>query len=121
MLELVAAYGNFYFHCRPSEVRKKKRTNYRKRAMRFSICWQAVFCLFRFFHFYLSFPFFKTNFGFRFFNHQNLSCKIVFSIKIFEKLIYFNWQASCSQSSEASLYSNKFPVTFSQFHLVHFK
>ena len=41
MLELVAAYGNHFFHNRPSEVMKKKRTIYRKLAMRFSICYRS--------------------------------------------------------------------------------
>jgi hypothetical protein len=30
LLELVAAYGNYFFHNRPSEVMKSKRTIYRK-------------------------------------------------------------------------------------------
>jgi hypothetical protein len=39
MLELVAAYGKLFFHNRPSEVMKSKRTIYRKLAIRFSICY----------------------------------------------------------------------------------
>jgi len=47
MLELVAAYGNYFFHNRPSEVMKSKRTIYRELAIRFSICYgQLLYFLF---------------------------------------------------------------------------
>ena len=45
LLELVAAYGKFFFHNRPSEVMKCKRTTYRKLAMRFSKCYAALFSI----------------------------------------------------------------------------
>jgi hypothetical protein len=35
LLELVAAYGNLFFHNRPSEVMKSKRTIYRKTSHKF--------------------------------------------------------------------------------------
>jgi hypothetical protein len=35
LLELVAAYGKLFFHNRPSEVMKSKRTTYRKTSHKF--------------------------------------------------------------------------------------
>ncbi len=38
MLQLVAAYGNLFFHCIPREARKKKQQFTEKLAMSFSKC-----------------------------------------------------------------------------------
>ena len=115
MLELVAAFGKLFFHNRPSEVTKKKRTIYCKLAMRFSICWQAVFCLFRFSISIYLFHFSKLILTFNFSITKILVVKQYFQLRFLKNLFISNGrQVAHSRAKRVYI-----PISF-QLRFLHF-